>query len=219
MPSQAILAVDDLAEAAWQAYDLATLPDAHPRRAHRLARALLQPGPAPSSSPTRSPAPAPNSRANQIKGAVCLLLGLHALLISREADPTCLEDLLQALVGVFIKGLIRSPRVAGQDQRLPNELAERLVGDALWDQECPWSVWQLAVHLVDRTDEALERSVAEDAEPDRQTSRILINLVYLKALLGSASETQALADTRSSYQFTEVSAPRYRTTSPAWPRR
>jgi len=118
-------------------------------------------------------------------------------------DPACLEDLLEALVGVFIRGVVRPPRVAQADQRLPNELVERLVGDSIWDEDCPWSLWQLAACLVERTERALNRPTA-NAELDRPTSRILISLVYLKALLAAASETQALADARSSYQFTEV---------------
>lgn len=212
--SQDILSLDDLAENGWQLYDLILLPDAQPRKAHRVARRLLETHtPAfstpPSSSSTtssrpplsRAPSSSPADRANQLKATVALLIGLHALAISNSSDSACLEDLLQSLVGIFIKGIVRSPKVA-RDQRLPNELVERMTGDELYEQDHPWCLWQLASYLVNEKEK--KRPSLADSELDVQSTRTLINLLYLKALLVSASDTQALADTRSSFLFSEV---------------
>lgn len=145
------------------------------------------------------------SRLSQTKAAVAILLGLSVLCGQAdrdERDHACLEDLLQGLVGIFVKGGVRAPGVA-QDQLLPDDVV-RSAGADVADREARdggWSVWRLADHLVGRVEAMLPPPghVADDARP----VRIRINITYLQALFASSSSTRATVCAHSTALFTE----------------
>lgn len=175
-----------------------------PRLALNIATLLLSP--IRSSSPSSDPAPsskpgASRTKPESVRAAIALLVGLNDL-ISRtllsEDGEAYLEQLIEALVSIFVKGGVRPGRSADLD----DDVAITITGTS--SAGSPTSVWDASRVVVERLDAWIiserrldNEGLDQDEDVPRRRTRIHINTTYLRAIFASSTPSTPSPNTTS----------------------
>lgn len=183
--------------------DDAIPPPERARLALNLARACLAVPTSSTSSKSPVNGGASPVRSEYLRALCALLLGICALNPCPESSlndadndaDLALERLLEALVGIFIRGGIR-PSTAPPGNESLSELARVVLNGRAASREA-WTAWTLTRRVVE---ELKLRSAAVDLDYEdyggkdqgsRSQTRTLISVEYLRALLCSSSSFSA----------------------------